>query len=72
MLDDVEDLRALDAKKIEEIIQIFHKSFPVAINNPKYRSAFQLALLLDMAQNMRDIKKCFLTVLEALDKPKTD
>lgn len=57
MLDHIEDLRKLNKGDVNKIITIFNQSFSKAIDNPRYQSAFLFSLLIDMAQNLREINQ---------------
>ena len=57
MLDHIDDLKKLTNEDVNNIVKIFNKSFPTAIDNPRFRSAFELALLLDIAQSLRKLNK---------------
>jgi len=56
MLDHIEDLRKLTNENVNEIVTIFKKGFPTA-NESLYNRAFQSALLIDIAQSLRDLNK---------------
>ncbi|MBU1975149.1 MAG: hypothetical protein KKG59_01960 [Nanoarchaeota archaeon] len=57
MLDHIEDLRTLTGEDFGKLVAVFNESYSVAVDNPRYRSATEIGLLVDIAQSLRDIKE---------------
>jgi hypothetical protein len=57
MLDHIGDLRKITNKDMDNLVSIFNKSFSIAVDNSRYRSAIEISLLLDIAQSLRDLNK---------------
>ena len=57
MLDHIEDLRTITDEDVKKLENIFNNSYKSTIGNVKAREVISLALLFDIAHNLREINR---------------
>lgn len=55
MLDHIDDFKKLTDKDVNDIKNVMEKSFATLLGSSKHKEALYLALLIDIAQNLREI-----------------